>query len=845
MHSMTAALAAGTKAPPDPATQEQGGRVTELFGQAWNWAASHIPGGNLTVIGAVIVLAMLANAHGKKGTTKTDWKKADNAVVAFFQGLFSLVKSLFGAVVTLLKALWAVLRFYGGRELRGEPRSDATFLRSGRLTAPAGAPQVEAVAMESIALAPPKVSLVKPVRRQPRPWAVATAAWIETYNGTGARALDRAVRAALWAVRTAGRVWRFLKSVWGVLRAVYGFLAPIVTTVARVVRLWHTWPYAARGLARVAMTAALLGLLVPAWRTLTVVLLVLALGAVAYAGHRFQPKPPGDDAVYGPRLWVILRDDLGLPEEELRENWLRLPESLAAPDARIALRLPWTFRGSDVERGQVTDLLNSRLPGEWVGRYSFTGEHFTAVYTHKPPPKPPAPTPEPPAAVDIWDPKVQEILASLGPDEFYLGQDTFNQPIIQKLSDEQAHWALSVGSGGGKSAFLQFLAVQMLMKRGIIVGIDPKSVSLIPLLGIQGVHIYDNPRAPQDMRALLLWVADVVDARNYEKKRGRTNFPPLYVFMEEANHLADILKEEYTATKESGAPAGDPIWRDGVAPILRLGREVNVHIIAVFQDFKDTQFGGVSLVPLFPFKILGSYREQQWKRIMGASFPMPPIQKKAGRMVLVTDNGDVTRIQTPYAPWDDTLNKEENQKKAYKLLAAYYKELREEHGYSTEALYTDPPAPSPEVAPALIQALSRDTAPKGPNGASEGGLSDETAGRGVTHPGGVTPGVTPQRDRLRLIPGQGGTEAPQDPLAAPALLTIAEIAHELTVRGYAIKANTISQHKRRRESTGFPVGVMVDGAEKFTLAQLLAFYEGRGLEKQEESEEDAEQNDAV
>ncbi|MGW1379544.1 hypothetical protein ACWD6P_35490, partial [Streptomyces sp. NPDC002446] len=810
MHSMTAALAAGTNAPPDPATQEQGGRVTELFGQAWNWAAGHIPGGNLTVIGAVIVLAMLADGH-KKGGAKTDWKKADQAVAGIF-------RKLYGTVRALVLAVWAVLRFYGGRELRGEPRSDATFLRSGKLTA-ADAPQAEPVAMASVALAPPKVSLVKVQPRQPRPWAVSTAAWIETYSGWGARALDRAVWVTLWAVRIARKVCGVVVAVWGVLRAVYGFLAPIVATVARVVRLWHTWPYAARGLARVAMTAALLGLLVPAWRTWTVVLLVLALGVVAYAGHRFQPKPPGDDAVYGPKIWPILSHDLGLPGDEPWENWLHLPERLAADDARIVVRLPWDFRGSDTEKETVTALINSRVPGQWVGRYTFTGEHATAVYTHKPPPKPPAPTPEPPEAVNIWDPKVQEILAALGPDEFYLGQDTFNQPIIQKLSDEQAHWALSVGSGGGKSAFLQFLAVQMLMKRGTIIGIDPKMVSLTPLIGIPGIHLYGNPQAPQDMRGTLEWVAQVVTARNYEKKhKTRTEFLPLYVFLEECNQLADILKEQYTATKESGAPAGDPIWRDGVATTLRLGREVNVHIIAVFQDFKDTQFGGVSLVPLFPFKILGSYREQQWKRIMGASFPMPPIQKKAGRMVLVTDTGDVTRIQTPYAPWDPELTKDENQQKAYKLLTAYYKELREEHGYSTEGLYVAPPAPSPEVAPALLRGLSRDTA-EGPNGGSEGGLSDETAGRGVTPEGSVTPGVTPQRDRLRLIPGQGGTEAPQDPLEAPTLLTIAEIAHELTVRGYAIKANTISQHKRRRESTGFPVGVMIDGAEKFTLAQ--------------------------
>ncbi|MFF7373615.1 hypothetical protein [Streptomyces tricolor] len=802
MHSMTAVATAHTTSPP----------------AIGGW-------GILAVIALIAVMSRKNNPQAERRPGK--------------------LRALWRAVVGLVGVVWSVVRFYGGRELRGEPRSDATFLRPGRPVQAPG-PVAPAVSLESIAAAPPKVSLVKPRRRAPRPWARSTAAWIETYSGRGAQALDWAVRAVLWCVRAAGRVWRVLRAVWRVLRAIYGFLAPIVATIARVTRLWHCWPYAARGLARLAMTAALLGLLVPAWRTWTIVLLVLALGAVVAAAHRFQPKPPGDDAVYGPRLWAILRDDLGLPEDEQRENWLRLPERLAAPDARILLRLPWTFRGSEIERGQVGDLINSRLPGEWVGRYSFTGEHFTAVYTHKPPPKPPAPTPEPPAAVDIWDPKVQEILAALGPDEFYLGQDENDQPVIQKMADEQAHWALSVGSGGGKSATLQWLAIQMLMKRGTVVPIDPKMVSLTPLIGIQGVHSYINPEAPQDMRRVILWVAEVVKARNYEKKKKiRTAFEPVYVFLEECNELADLLKEEYTASKQSGDPAGDPIWRDGVAKVLRLGREVNVHIIAVFQDFKDTQFGGVSLVPLFPFKILGSYSERQWKRIIGTNIPMPPVQKKAGRMVLVLDTGDVTRIQVPYAPWDPEKTKDENQRAAYERLTAYYKELRATHGYSTEGLYSAPPEPSPEVAPALVRALSRDTGAEGRIGGLEGGRSEETAGHGVTLPEGVTGPVTAPRDRLRLIPGQAAPEGSEGPLEAPRLLSIAEIAREMQARGYDIEAGLIRQHKRRRESTGFPAGIEIDGAEKFTLAQLITFYEQRGIEKRENGGEETKQDDAV
>ena len=717
MDSMTAALAAHTLKPPDPAAK--GGWIVDAFSATWTWAADHLPGGNLGVISIVAAVVMLAN-NKKAGGAKTDWKKADKA-------LLGIVKELFGMLRGLAKAVWAVARFYGGREVHGGARSTATFLRAGTPTVPPkkAAP---AVSMASIALAPPKVSLVKPKRRKPSPWARKSAAWIKTYAGRGARFLDRAVRLALWTARVAGKVWRGTQ-------AVYRFLAPVAANLARVARLWSCWPYAARGLARVVLTLALFGLTVPAWRGWTLVGLVLvAAGAVA-AGHRFQPKPLSDDAVYGPRIWAILRADLKLPEDEDRQGWLLLPPSLAAPDARIVVRLPWTWRGGEGEREALTALINSRLPGEWVARVTLTGETFTAVYTHKPPPRPPMPAPEPPAAVDIWDPRIQEILTTLGPDQFYLGQDENDQAVIQQMSGAQAHWAFSVGSGGGKSALLHFLAIQMVIKGGTIIPIDPKMVSMTPLLPVEGVHSYINPENPQDMRAAILWVAEVVKARNYEKKNKiRTSFPDLYLILEECNELADLLKEEYSSTKSNGDPAGDPIRRDGVAKVLRLGREVNVHIIAVFQDFKDNQFAGVSLLPLFPLKVMGSYTETQWKRIIGTGIPIVPSVKKAGRMVVMRDDGSVTRLQVPYVPFNPEISKDENQQQAYARLTAYYNELRATYGRSTEALYSTPPAASPDAAPRLLRALSRDGAANGPLGGPGGGLSDETAGR-LSHDG--------------------------------------------------------------------------------------------------------------
>lgn len=328
MDILAAATAAHTQTPPDPATQEQGSWAVDAFGAAWNWAAEHVPGGNLTILAGIFAVAMLADGK-KNGGDKTDWKKADQAVVGFF-------KKLYGGARGLVLAVWAVIRFYGGYEMRGEPRSDATFWSAGTPRTQQQGP-AETVQMATIAAPAPKVSLVK--KRRPRPWARNTAAWLSGYRGRGARVLDWAVRALLWCVRAIAWTWRFLVGAWRVSRAVYGFVAPIVTTLARALRGWHCWPYAARGLARLVLTAALVGLTVPAWRVLTIVLLVLALVVVLVAAHRFQPKPPGDDAVYGPRIWPVLVNDLGLPADEPRESWLLLPRQLGAAGARVVVRL--------------------------------------------------------------------------------------------------------------------------------------------------------------------------------------------------------------------------------------------------------------------------------------------------------------------------------------------------------------------------------------------------------------------------------------------------------------------------------------------------------------------------
>lgn len=806
MQSMTAADAADTHQDPPP--DESGGWVGQLFGGLWDWAVGLVPGGPLTLIGATFAVAVLADqlASPKKGRDgKTNGEKADQVLTEVITGLF--------------RGLWLLARLAGrfaaGRELWGEKKTDATFWDPG--TPPQKPEKAPEAVMGAVAAAPPRVSLAK--RRRPGRWAQRTAAWIDTYSGRGAAALDVTIRAAMRTAAAAGTTWRALATAGRATARVTGH-------IAHALRTWHCWPYALRALARVALVGTVAGLAVPAWRIWTIAALILALAAIVALAALYQPPTPGDDAVYGPRLWVLLRQDLKLGEDEQREDWLVLPKDVGADGARITLRLPWTFRGTQTEKETITALVSSRVPGEWVGRFAFKCQHATATFTHKPPPPAPEPDPEPPAKVDLFGRRIQDAIdaAQTKPETYVFGIDEQDEIVEIPLVGEQAHVAVSVGTGGGKSALLQMLATQVIRRRGTILAVDPKMVSLRLLKGLEGVYLYDDPGQGLDMRRALEWAAEVVEARFYEYLSGKRNFPPLFVYLEESNELTGILKAVWMKVKDKDEPNQDPIW-ESVASILRKGRQVNVHVVAVFQDLRDTDFSGVSLGLLFPVKIMGAYVKKQWDRIVGSNVAMPPSERKAGRLVGVK-NGVAFRFQSPYAIVDDPeMTKDEKAEEAERQIREHCKELRARHGWDSAGLYAPPPAPSPRHVPTL---LSRDAGPQGAQGPWGGDLSDETAGQLSRNGADVTASdgrVTASGDTRQLIPGQaqaGAPEPAQDPTAPPELLPLSEVARRLDgVAGVPAYA-TMRQHKSRRDE--FPKGVEKNGREFFTVSQIRAYY---------------------
>ncbi|MYZ39960.1 MULTISPECIES: hypothetical protein [unclassified Streptomyces] len=463
----------------------------------------------------------------------------------------------------------------------------------------------------------------------------------------------------------------------------------------------------------------------------------------------------------------------------------------------VKIRLPDGWHGQDGHKDMLRELVQDRMGGRWSGEWNLKSYPFSVVFT----PQKPRPKLEPPETVDFFDTAVQQAIAQCKPGQLVLGIDERHKPVFKSMTGETAMWALSVGSGGGKSSFLQMIITQLVGQGATVVGIDVKMASIICFEGVPGVHLYTDPGNVGDMRSAIKWVAREVEARNYVKKKDPgKNFDRLTLILEEGNEFGDASKAYWNDTKEKGDPASDPIWGD-IASVMRMGRHVNVTIIGVFQDLREAAVGSRGLRNMFRLILMGNYNANQWKMIVNTT-PVPESIDRAGRMMIIEGNRRIW-IQVPYADPD--------------AFREHSLKLRRERGYSTEDLYGTPPSASPQRLPSLLQEstplLTKEAAPA---------LEAADFGDG----GGV---VTLVKDE-EAEPGDTEFDEDLDELAdneyegepAAELLALAEISRRLAEEGIEVSAELMRQHKRRRAD--FPAGEAVDGKDLFTYEAVAGYY---------------------
>ncbi|MFL6115594.1 MAG: hypothetical protein ACJ786_30240 [Catenulispora sp.] len=760
------------------------------------------------------------------------------------------------ALAMLLAAIW---RFLVGRELKGRAASNAGFWTFGSRPV-RDSLRVRPLPLESGSIGIPEARYLPAIPERPGAAVERWRDWTENHPvpGFSGKAVRHAGAAAVWAGAA-------------LVQALRG-----IGAIGRALRSWGTWPYAFRAVVRLAVVATLAGLWLDRGPTeLAVgaaVAGVLGMAATGPAGLGWWHGPKwGDDRTYGPALWAAIRKVLKLEDEEYLEYWMSIPADTRADDAQVRLRLPVEYAGTDIQKAEIDHLVNTRLPGEWVSRWHMMGGDHYAVWTHKPKPKP---KPEPPAWVDFFDPEIQDAIAQCERGEVVIGRDEHGRIVTEHLTGATPHWGVSVNTGGGKSAFNLMVIVQLIAQGYHIVIVDVKRVSLSILEGVPGVHIYNDPEAPQDLRKAILWFGEEMKSRSAVLEVAPDMyFPGLLCVIEEATEAQRILRAQWDEIRASKDAASDPIWQQGVMNGVNLGRQMWAHFLFVTQDFRDDTFGGKGLRNGFALKFMGSFNAQQWKNIIGTS-PAPESIAKAGRMLIVEGTTQKGWVQTCWSEPDVPAEVTKQRMREWAI------QKRREIGFDPEAgLFVAPPERSVKVLPKALRAASRDKLPEAVWAALEGGSKGSVAGDAVTPgsrdaardalPAGsrdahqsladaAARGPLTGVERLLLAARQhaasqagdattprdhdashGADDYPRrdsnsDTVQSEALFTIAGVSRRLEERGIDISADRIRQAKARDKRTGknrFPAGTEVEGkhGRTFTLyteSEILEFFNG-------------------
>jgi hypothetical protein len=221
--------------------------------------------------------------------------------------------------------------------------------------------------------------------------------------------------------------------------------------------------------------------------------------------------------------------------------------------------------------------------------------------------------------------------------EYVIGMDTDGPYELSFRRHPHHAWAFATGRG--KSTLLRCAVVQILAQheQNRVVCLDTKRVSLEPIAGIPRLTYLNDPGNVARMVRAIEVIKAEMDARYVRRTQGARRFPMLLLVLEEAADLDKAVSQWWARARQRSQPAVPPVWADSLASVLRQGREVEVHVLIVTQDFDDRAYGGVGLRNNFELIAMSGWRPQQWSKCIGTT-PVPRPEAGPGRMVVCHGN---------------------------------------------------------------------------------------------------------------------------------------------------------------------------------------------------------------
>lgn len=339
---------------------------------------------------------------------------------------------------------------------------------------------------------------------------------------------------------------------------------------------------------------------------------------------------------------VALSDMLGISRKTDPRLWVHVPtEHRTNPDKTVTIDLPETYHAPVAQQKRLMDVAAKRLSMlspdwgiEWEGAHPILWLKAS---------------PTPPQLVTFE--QVRELAEMCPVGEFVMGLGSRLVPGTVSLAGDSPHIMASIGSGGGKSQFGKWMALQALRRgsRVVIIDIVKRGASHKWAKGVPGVEIYRHPNTAHDA---LIALSELVENRceaNWDQGDVIDNQQVLLI-IEESNRTLRKL-QTYWANELGEVKTSMAVL--SIEGILCVGREAGVNAVTVGQRMSAAASGGGDARENYGVRLGNRFSRQTARMLFGDCTPLPSNVTHPGRVQVVIGQ-TATEMQLPHLPDDDT-----------------------------------------------------------------------------------------------------------------------------------------------------------------------------------------------
>ena len=324
---------------------------------------------------------------------------------------------------------------------------------------------------------------------------------------------------------------------------------------------------------------------------------------------------------------------------------VHVPRDYRTPGRSVEILLPPSFTGADDGvRKRVVNTVRARLGirEELSARWELEGSAPRVLLS-----TPPAP----PSFISFGE--VRKFLEAAEEFNPFVGVIGGGEGMNVSLKADSPHMAVSAGSGAGKSVLIRLLAMQFRRWGWSIVILDWKEESHEWAKGLDGVRYCTSIQQIHDMCVAL---GEEVEERKANPHLPR---PKLLIISEEWNITAPLLAEYWAELRSTSEPEERrvmPLRSPALTGLMKVnftGRQLMICQLLVAQRFSArVTNGNADLRESFQVLFMARWKSQTLKMLAGGIKPFPKLPKELGRWVAVVGDEAVT-MQVPFVTDDE------------------------------------------------------------------------------------------------------------------------------------------------------------------------------------------------